>query len=291
MRNRSAPVVPLSGAPAWAPQRGASDRAEALQLAPYARWLEVVAHELRKPLSPIILAASLLHESAGDEQKLARLQLVIERQVEQLSRVIGDLTDTTRACSGRLSIERRTIVSTAFVEQAVDACRASLASRAQHLVLRMPGRPFRLYADPGRLTQILTNLIDNASKFSGRGTSIVVSLAVRREHAEIAVTDEGIGIAPAALPTLLDPAFQQARAVRPAGAGLGLGLSIVRELAEAHGGCVRATSAGEGRGARLAVQLPNESQTSAATGAAASPRPDTARPARRNPVGSLAQDA
>lgn len=222
------------------------------------RLLAVVAHELRKPLSPIAMAASLLHEAAGNDPKLLHLQSVIERQVEQLRRIVGDLTDTTRARTGHLSIERCTIVSTAFVEQAADACRASLASRGQCLALRLPQGPFRLLADPGRLTQILTNLIDNASKFSGRETSICVSLALDRDCAEIAVEDSGIGIAPEALATLFDATVQQARRDRPPGAGLGLGLSIVRELAEAHGGSVRATSAGEGRGARFVVQVPNE---------------------------------
>lgn len=284
MTNRSPTVFVLPGVAAPAPQPRA-ELPDAQQLAPYSRWLGIVAHELRRPLCPIAIAASLLHESAGDEEKLARLQSVIERQVEQLSRVIADLTDTTRACTGRLSIERRTIVSTAFVEQAVDACRASLASREQRLELRLPRRPFRLHADPGRLTQILTNLIDNASKFSASRTTIVVSLAVRREQAEIAVADEGMGIAPAALPTLFDPAFQQGRAVRPAGAGLGLGLSIVRELAEAHGGCVRATSAGEGRGARLVVRLPNDAQ--AASDGTVTHAPSTARQAQRRNTHAL----
>jgi len=220
--------------------------------------LAMVAHELRKPLSPIAIAASLLHEAAGDEQKILHLQSVIERQVEHLARVVADLTDTTRLRTGSLSIERRTIRSTDFVQQAVDACRASLAAREQLLLLRLPRRPFRLHADPGRLTQILINLIDNASKFSERGASIVVSLAIGSGTAELAVEDAGIGLAPEALATLFDVSAQQARKVRPRGAGMGLGLSIVRALAEAHGGRVRATSAGAGRGTRFEVRLPNE---------------------------------
>jgi len=219
--------------------------------------LAVVAHELRKPLSPIALAASMLPDSAGDSVRLARLQSMIERQLEQMARIIADLTDTARTRAGAPSIERRTIVSTAFVEQALDNCRAGLAGRDQRLVLRLPRRPFRLYADPGRLTQMLTNLIDNASKFGGAGTSIAVSLVVRGDQAELAVADEGIGIASEALAALFDPAALAARTVRPARAGPGLGLSIVRALAEAHGGSVRATSAGEGRGARFVVRLPN----------------------------------
>lgn len=234
-----------------------------------ARLLAVVAHELRKPLSPIAIAASLLSESAGDAQKLSRLQSVIERQVEQLARLIADLTDTTQACSGTLSIERRTIASTAFVGQAVDACRATLAARGQRLLLRLPRKPFRLQADPGRLAQILTNLIDNASKFSAPGTSISVAFSVRRDRALLRVADQGIGIAPEALATLFEPQARQARTVRPRGAGLGLGLSIVRELAQAHGGGVRARSAGEGHGARFVVWLPNGSAVPSADGAAA----------------------
>jgi signal transduction histidine kinase len=239
-----------------------------LRETPQAHLLALVAHELRKPLSPIAIAASLLSESAGDAQKLSRLQSVIERQVQQLARVISDLTDTARTRTGRLSIERRTIVSTAFVEQAADSCRAALAARHQRLLLQLPRQPFRLQADPGRLAQILTNLIDNASKFSAPGTSIVVAFAVRRNQALLCVADEGIGIVPEALATLFDPTVQRARTVRPQGAGLGLGLSIVRELAEAHGGSVRARSAGEGRGARFVVWLPNGAAVPAANDAA-----------------------
>ncbi|MBW7923722.1 MAG: HAMP domain-containing histidine kinase [Burkholderiaceae bacterium] len=242
----------------------------ALRETAQAHLLAMVAHELRKPLSPIAIAASLLSESAGDAQKLCHLQSVIERQVQQLARVIADLTDTARTRTGKLSIERRSIVSTAFVEQAADACRAALDARRQRLRLQLPRQPFRLQADPGRLAQILTNLIDNASKFSAPGTSIVVTFAVRRNQALLCVADEGIGIAPEALATLFDPTVQRARTVRPQGAGLGLGLSIVRELAEAHGGSVRARSAGEGRGARFVVWLPNGAAVPAANDGAAS---------------------
>lgn len=232
--------------------RGADSFRETLQ----ARWLAVVAHELRQPLSPIAIAASLLPESAGDPQKLARLQSMIDRQLEHLTRIISDLTDTARASTGKLTVERRAITCASFIDRAIEACRPALDARRQPVILRLPRRRFRLQADPGRLTQILGNLIGNASKFSGEGARIFVSFAVRDREAVLSVTDEGIGIDRMDLETLFDPVVQRARASQLRGAGLGLGLSIVRELAEAHGGSVQATSAGEGRGTCFVVRLP-----------------------------------
>ncbi|HEY0879415.1 MAG TPA: HAMP domain-containing sensor histidine kinase [Zeimonas sp.] len=218
--------------------------------------LAIVAHELRRPLLPIGVAAALLSRSAGDPVKLARLQRTIELQVGLLSRVIADLTETTRAATGNLAIERRAIVTTAFVEHAVDACRPVLDARRQSLRMRLPNGVFELWADAERLTQVLINLLGNASKFSGDGTTIGLSMRVRGDALLLSVSDRGIGIEPDEQVSMFKLFSQGARARRFRTGGLGIGLWVVREIVLAHGGQVTATSAGKGCGTRFVVALP-----------------------------------
>ncbi|HEY0877569.1 MAG TPA: HAMP domain-containing sensor histidine kinase [Zeimonas sp.] len=218
--------------------------------------LAIVAHELRRPLLPIGVAAALLSRSADDPVKLARLQRTIELQVGLLSRVIADLTETTQAATGNLAVERRPMVTTAFVERAVDACRPMLDARRQSLRMRLPNGPFELQADAERLTQVLINLLGNASKFSGDGTPIDLCMRVRDDAVLLSVSDRGIGIEPDEQVSMFKLFSQGARAKRFRNGGLGIGLWVVRQIVLAHAGQVTATSAGRGRGTRFAVTLP-----------------------------------
>lgn len=226
--------------------------------------LAVIAHELRRPLQPIGIAAAQMSRSADDPKKLARLQRMIERQVELLSRVVSDLTDTTRVATGSLSIDRRPIGTTAFVERAIDACRPVLDGRHQRLQVRLPRQRFELHADPERLTQVVVNLLENASKFSGDGTTIRLEMRLLCNAALLSVSDEGIGMEPDECTSMFELFSQGGRAKRFRNGGLGLGLWVVREIVRAHGGRVSARSAGTGRGTTFTVRLPRVARTSAA---------------------------
>lgn len=220
--------------------------------------LAVVAHELRKPLSPIRAAASLLARRVPEDPVLAQLQCIIERQIEHMSRLVADLLDESRVATGKLAIEKRRIASTEFLDAAVDACRSAFDARRQRLRVRKPRAALEWHADPARLTQILTNLLDNASKFTPENGAIALTMRVRRDSVAFFVSDTGIGISADELAGVFEPFAQSARALRFRGDGLGIGLSVVRDLVQAHGGTVIARSAGNGRGTTFAVSLPRD---------------------------------
>jgi len=219
-----------------------------------AEFIAVLAHELRNPLTPIRTAAALLGRLPGRE--LPSVQAVIERQVAHLSRLIGDLLDVSRVFTGKLRLDIDWLNLADTIEQAVDACRPGMDTRRQHLQLGLPSHALRLRGDPLRLAQVVINLLDNASKYTPPGGQIALSTVVVDADIVMTVSDTGIGIAPEALPHVFEPFVQDARAVRFNGAGLGIGLALVRELVEAHGGSVVAHSAGTGLGSQFVVMLP-----------------------------------
>jgi diguanylate cyclase (GGDEF)-like protein len=216
--------------------------------------LAVVAHELRNPLTPIRTAAALLGRVKADE--LPRLQGIIERQVQRVTRLASDLLDVSRANTGKLRLERRRVDLTSVVDEAVDACRPAMDMRLQHLCVHLPVRTLEVDGDPVRLVQVLCNLLDNASKYTPNGGEIGISVVLTGENAVITVVDHGIGMTPQALLEVFEPFVQEAHAIDFNASGLGIGLTVVRELVEAHGGSVVASSAGSGLGSCFVVTLP-----------------------------------
>ena len=216
--------------------------------------LALVAHELRNPLSPIQAAAALLGRVGPEE--LLRLKAIIERQVMRVTRLASDLLDVSRANTGKLRLEPRLVDLAGVVDESVDTCRPAMDLRMQRLQVHLPARRLELHADPARLAQVFSNLLDNASKYTPNGGEIALSVVVERGCAEITVSDNGIGITPQAASGVFDPFVQEPHAVTFNGLGLGLGLTVVRELVEAHGGSVVASSAGAGLGSRFVVTLP-----------------------------------
>jgi diguanylate cyclase len=214
----------------------------------------VVAHELRSPLSPIRMAAALLNRLPA--QELPRMQAIIEREVVHMTRIIGDLLDLSRVHTGKLRLDRRVAGVEKIVEEAIDACRPAMVARQQNFTSVLSGQPLMAYADPMRLAQVFRNLLDNASKYTADGGDIAVEVAVVGHTAEITVSDNGIGITPEALPLVFEPFAQDAHAIGFNGFGLGIGLTVVRELIEGHGGTVLASSDGTGKGSRFVVTLP-----------------------------------
>ncbi len=221
-------------------------------------FLAVVAHELRRPLAPIRSAAELLGRIDGDDAgALCRLQAIIERQVVNISRLVDDLLDLSRASTGQLRLEASVVDLRTIVDEATWASGPSMRGRRQQLVVGLPSRPLEVRGDPVRLAQVLGNLLDNACRYTPDGGTIELLAEVAAgDLVMLSVSDNGIGIAAEALPHVFEPFAQEQRSSGLGGSGLGLGLAVVSELVEAHGGCVVAHSDGSGRGSRFVVTLP-----------------------------------
>ena len=221
-----------------------------------ADFVVTLAHELRNPLVPIRTAAAVLGGISMKEPLLPRMQAIIERQVAHMSRLVDDLFDTSRISTGKLRLERREVNVMSIIDAAVDACRPAMDARLQNFVAELPSSAAQIHGDPIRLTQILSNLLDNASKYTPEGGEIRLSMEVVDAAIVMTVSDNGIGIAADVLPRIFEPFVQDAHAVNFNGAGLGIGLTVVRELVQAHGGNIVASSPGAGLGSRFAVTLP-----------------------------------
>jgi diguanylate cyclase (GGDEF)-like protein len=214
----------------------------------------IVAHELRSPLSPIRMAAGLLDRVPAHE--LPQMQAIIEREVVHMTRLVGDLLDLSRVHTGKLRLERRSLDLGKIIEESIDVCRPAMEARQQVFSSLRTEVQLTMYGDPTRLAQVFRNLLDNASKYTADGGEISLEVAVLGNTVEVTVSDSGIGIAPEALPMVFEPFAQDPHAVGFNGFGLGIGLTVVRELVEGHNGTVLATSAGTGQGSRFVVTLP-----------------------------------
>lgn len=216
--------------------------------------LALVAHELRNPLTPLSIAASMLQASGGTD--MARMRQIIEQQVAHMTRLVGDLLDLSRSNMGKLRLHFRTVQLARVVVDAVDASRPAMDTRLQHFSLRLPEQPIVLEADPMRLVQILCNLLDNASKYTPCEGTISLDASLEDDKVLIRVVDSGIGISPDALHRVFELFSQDAHAIGFNSQGLGIGLTVVKELVEAHGGTATVNSAGVGLGSEFVIALP-----------------------------------
>lgn len=217
-------------------------------------FLALVAHELRNPLTPLGVAASLLRSSNPSD--LQRMQHIIEQQVAHITRLVGDLLELSRSSTGKLRLHFRTVDLTKVIGDAIDISRPAMDARLQHFRVELPLRPVVLEADPIRLNQILSNLLDNASKYTPDGGEISLIVHAHKNEVTIHVRDNGIGISPDALPRIFEPFAQDSHATGFNGQGLGIGLTVVKELVEAHDGAVVAVSGGIGLGSEFIVTFP-----------------------------------
>jgi diguanylate cyclase (GGDEF)-like protein len=219
-------------------------------------FLGVLAHELRNPLTPIRNAAAILGRIPTADPRLSKVQGIIERQVQNMSRLVEDLLDVSRVNAGKLRLEMKPVDLVRLIEDVVQACRPAMDSRLQQFDVMLADEPLSVHGDPVRLTQILSNLLDNASKYTQEHGEIHLSAVTQDGSVVLTVADNGIGITPEALLTIFDPFVQEQHATLFNGAGLGIGLTVVRELVDGHGGHVSASSDGQGRGSRFVVSLP-----------------------------------
>ncbi len=232
--------------------QAAAEQAQARQMA----LLALIAHELRNPLAPIRMAASMLGRINTDEPLLPRIQAMIERQTAQMTRLVSDLLDVSRAASGKFTIEQEEIDIVDVIDTSIEACRPAMDIRLQSFEVKVPSRVLKLHGDPVRLVQVVNNLLANASKYTPDRGAIMLSAEVAKGSVVLTVQDNGIGISPEFLPRVFEPFVQDTHAIGLNGLGLGVGLTVVRELVEAHGGVVTAHSAGRDRGSQFIVTLP-----------------------------------
>jgi signal transduction histidine kinase len=218
-------------------------------------FLAKVAHELRSPLMPLRLATLMLDKARTDEAVYAKMQATIKTQVAQITRLIGDLLDGSRISTGNYRLERTMVDVDRVLRRAIETCTPAIEAREQRFVYEPPAAAAVVLGDEARLVQVFCNLIENSVKYTPEGGSITLSASTRTDVAVIAVSDSGIGITAIALPQVFNMFVRDAHATAYH-EGLGIGLSVVRDLVKAHEGSVVATSRGLDCGSEFTVTLP-----------------------------------
>jgi signal transduction histidine kinase len=241
------------------PRRVARSRIEELITADRRKdeFLAVLCHELRSPLASIQNAIVILRGRAGEDRALQfRMHTLIERQVCQMTRLATGLLDVARITCGRLRLKRERVDLCAVVRDAIETLEPDFNQRDHRVAATCPDAPVWLHADASRLQQIFVNLLANASKYTDAGGDLALSVHTSAGHAVVCIRDSGIGIARDVLPHIFDLFVQADETDARSRSGLGVGLALVRMLAELHGGSVIAASAGLGQGSEFTVRLP-----------------------------------
>lgn len=220
------------------------------------QFLAMLGHEMRNPLAPIRNAMQILRSKGANDPEIQEMTEMVERQIQQLTRLVDDLVDVSRVGECGISLRIRTVDLKSVVAHAVESSRPLIESRKHVLTLSLPAYAVEVEGDPGRLTQVVSNLLNNSAKYSEDGGHIELSLESIRDRAVLSVRDAGIGIEPAMLPRIFDLFLQVKAPASRTVDGLGIGLALVCNVVELHGGSVLAASAGLGRGTELVVSLP-----------------------------------
>ena len=219
-------------------------------------FLATLAHELRTPLAPIRNSLSLLRMTGGAGPAPRRVVEMMERQVATLVRLVDDLMEVSRITRGKIELRREPVALAAVVASAVETSMPLVEAARHQLSLELPEDPIVLDADPVRIAQVLANLLNNAAKYTEQGGRITLAAARDGGFARISVRDTGAGISAEALPKVFDLFVQAERTYDRAQGGLGIGLTLVKNLVELHGGTVDARSDGPGKGSEFVVRLP-----------------------------------
>ncbi|MEO6271275.1 MAG: ATP-binding protein [Lautropia sp.] len=235
-----------------------SELAAALQQADRRKdeFLAMLAHELRNPLAPILTAAQLLKARPDAQTLVTRTADIIGRQALHMSQIVDDLLDVSRVTRGLVSLQKTAVEIGTIVSAALDQARPLIEARRHHLAVRHCNGPVYVSADAVRMVQVLSNLLNNAAKFTPEGGHVSIDVEASEHTAVVAISDDGDGIPVELMPSIFELFTQGSQDSARAKGGLGLGLALVRSLVELHGGRVQARSAGAGRGARFTVSLP-----------------------------------
>jgi CheY-like chemotaxis protein/nitrogen-specific signal transduction histidine kinase len=219
-------------------------------------FLAMLAHELRNPLSPIRNAVEVLGTRPASDAVTSGMLEVLRRQTTNLSALVDDLLDVSRITRGLVELRPEQVSLHTIVERALDSVRPLLEDKRHHVSTALPPSPVHVIGDPVRLEQILVNLLTNAAKYTDPAGRIAVTVASDGDRVTVSVRDNGIGIAADMLDEVFTLFGQAERGLDRSQGGLGIGLTVTRNLVELHGGSLRASSAGPGRGAEFTVTLP-----------------------------------
>jgi PAS domain S-box-containing protein len=219
-------------------------------------FLGMLSHELRNPLSPIRNSTYILRHVSPGSPQARRAQEVIERQTEHLTHLVDDLLDVTRIARGKIELRRARVDLREVARRMADDFRSVMEARGVRFVSALPDEQVWVDADATRLAQMVGNLLHNAAKFTPRGGAVTLSVKAVAREAEIRVRDTGVGISAELLPSVFEPFVQGDRTLARTEGGLGLGLALVKGIAELHDGTVHAESAGSGAGAEFVVRVP-----------------------------------
>jgi signal transduction histidine kinase/CheY-like chemotaxis protein len=217
-------------------------------------FLATLGHELRNPLAPISAALAVMNDHPNDFEVYRKLHAILDRSVRQIVQLVEDLLDVSRITRGMIAIDKVPVDLASIIHHAILPIQPLIA--AQHQELTLSVEPVSLSADPLRLEQVITNLVHNASKYTQSGGHIRVAAAARNGGVEIKVSDDGIGLDPEVIPRLFDLFVQVDKSLARTRGGLGVGLTIVRELVHLHGGTITAKSEGVGKGSEFTIWLP-----------------------------------
>jgi two-component system CheB/CheR fusion protein len=223
--------------------------------------LAMLGHELRNPLAAITSANELLGLLDPADPEFGAAREILHTHVQHLVQLVDDLLDVSRLNSGKIQIRRDTLDLRDVVRQAISTCEPAIRARGHQLVLEMPAEPMHVAGDAARLEQVFVNLLSNAAKYTDEGGRLTVVGALTASEAVVCVRDNGIGVRVDLLPQVFDLFRQLSPSLHRAEGGLGIGLSIVKNLVEMHGGTVIAQSEGPGRGSQFTVRMPRLWQT------------------------------
>jgi signal transduction histidine kinase len=239
-------------------QRRLQEQADALKEADRRKneFLAMLSHELRTPLAPMRTALEILRIKGSPASELVWSRDVIGRQIDQMTRMVDDLLDVSRITRGLVRLQKEPVELAFVVGRAVEMARPFIDARKHQLTVSLAPGPVWLEADVSRLAQVLTNLLNNSAKYTDKRGQIELSAQCHGDDVLIKVLDNGVGISPELLPRVFDPFTQEDRSLDRTDSGLGIGLALVKNLVELHGGKVQAFSAGRGKGSEFVIQLP-----------------------------------
>lgn len=219
-------------------------------------FLAILAHELRNPLAPISNSLELIRNTEIDAETLAEARQTMERQLAQLTRLVDDLLEVNRISQGKIELRKGVADAAKIVLHAVEASRPLMEKKKQHLRLDLPTEPVELEVDDARLAQVISNLLNNASKYTDPSGQITLTLAREGEFAVVRVCDTGVGLSEESLSKIFEMFAQVDSTLERSQGGLGIGLTLARTLVELHDGTLTASSAGPGCGSEFTIRIP-----------------------------------